>query len=84
MRSTALPRAPTLVRSPLVQNTGESPCHHTPPKRPFAELLELLSAKDMDAVADLWAENGTAEFPFAEGASPRRLTGREAVRDYLA
>ncbi|MEU0132684.1 nuclear transport factor 2 family protein [Streptomyces sp. NPDC006296] len=50
----------------------------------FRRLLELLLAKDMDAVADLWSEHGTAEFPFAAGASPRRLTGREAVRDYLA
>lgn len=50
----------------------------------FRRLLELLLAKDMDAVADLWAEDGTAEFPFAEGTSPRSLTGREAVRGYLA
>jgi uncharacterized protein len=38
----------------------------------------------MEAVAELWAEQGTAEFPFAEGESPRRLAGREAVRSYLA
>ncbi|MGW7620005.1 nuclear transport factor 2 family protein [Streptomyces antimycoticus] len=50
----------------------------------FRRLLELLLAKDMDAIADLWAENCTAEFPFAEGASPKRLTGREAVRGHLA
>lgn len=50
----------------------------------FRRLLELLLAKDMDAVADLWAEDGTAEFPFAEGTSPSRLTGREAARGYLA
>ncbi|CAL9406408.1 putative protein YesE [Streptomyces sp. enrichment culture] len=50
----------------------------------FRRLLELLLAKDMDAVADLWAEHGTAEFPFAEGDAPKRLTGREAVRAYLA
>ncbi|MEV2243200.1 nuclear transport factor 2 family protein [Streptomyces sp. NPDC049970] len=50
----------------------------------FHRLLKLLAAKDMDAVADLWAEFGTAEFPFAAGDSPRRLTGREAVREYLA
>jgi ketosteroid isomerase-like protein len=50
----------------------------------FRRLLELLLAKEMDAVADLWAEDGTAEFPFAVGASPRRLSGREAVREYLA
>ncbi|TQM36768.1 nuclear transport factor 2 family protein [Pseudonocardia cypriaca] len=50
----------------------------------FRLLLDLLLKKDMDAVADLWAEDGTAEFPFAEGTAPRRLAGREAVRDYLA
>ncbi|MFD2793865.1 nuclear transport factor 2 family protein [Promicromonospora vindobonensis] len=50
----------------------------------FRQLLELLLAKDMDAVADLWAEGGTAEFPFAVGTSPSRLNGREAVRGYLA
>lgn len=47
-------------------------------------LLDLVLAKDMDAVADLWAEDGTAEFPFAAGASPRRLVGREEIRGYLA
>ncbi|MCS7477747.1 nuclear transport factor 2 family protein [Umezawaea endophytica] len=54
------------------------------PEETFRRLLDLLLAKDMTAVADLWAENGTAEFPFAEGASPKRLDGREAVRAYLA
>jgi ketosteroid isomerase-like protein len=54
------------------------------PEETFRRLLDLLLAKDMDALADLWADDGTAAFPFAEGASPRRLDGREAVRDYLA
>jgi uncharacterized protein len=54
------------------------------PEETFRRLLDLLLAKDMDAVADLWAEHGTAEFPFAEEASPGRLEGREAVRGYLA
>ncbi|MET7320627.1 nuclear transport factor 2 family protein [Streptomyces sp. NPDC005549] len=47
-------------------------------------MLDLLLTKDMDGVAGLWAEHGTAEFPFAAGASPQRLAGREEVRDYLA
>ncbi|RSN54454.1 hypothetical protein DMH01_36570 [Amycolatopsis sp. WAC 04182] len=47
-------------------------------------LLVLMLAKDTGAVADLWAEDGTAEFPFAVGTSPRRLTGRKEIRDYLA
>ena len=54
------------------------------PEETFRQLLDLLLAKDMDAIADLWAEHGSAEFPFAEGASPGRLDGREAVRAYLA
>ncbi|ALG14718.1 hypothetical protein AOZ06_11560 [Kibdelosporangium phytohabitans] len=47
-------------------------------------MLDLLLAKDMDAVADLWAEHGVGEFPFAAGNSPKHLAGREEVRQYLA
>ncbi|ATE53002.1 MULTISPECIES: nuclear transport factor 2 family protein [Actinosynnema] len=54
------------------------------PELTFRRLLDLLLAKDMDAVADLWAVDGTAEFPFAEAGSPTRLEGREQVRAYLA
>ncbi|MFB7632534.1 nuclear transport factor 2 family protein [Streptomyces sp. NPDC056149] len=54
------------------------------PEETFRRLLDLLLAKDMDAVADLWAEDGTAAFPFAVGAAPRQLAGREAIRAYLA
>ncbi len=49
----------------------------------FRRLLDLLLVKDVDAVADLWAQDGTAEFPFAAGSSPRRLDGREEIRGYL-
>lgn len=54
------------------------------PEETMRRLLDLTLAKDMDAVADLWAEDGIAEFPFAAGDAPRRLVGREAVRGYLA
>jgi len=54
------------------------------PEETFRRLLELLPAKDMDAIADLWAEHGTAEFPFAVAASSRELVGREVIRGYLA
>ncbi|WP_461152590.1 nuclear transport factor 2 family protein [Saccharopolyspora tripterygii] len=47
-------------------------------------LLDLMLAGDTDAVAELWAEDGTAEFPFAAGDSPRELVGRDEVRRYLA
>ncbi|WP_262379362.1 nuclear transport factor 2 family protein [Nonomuraea sp. PA05] len=53
------------------------------PEETFRRLLDLLLAKDMDAIAELWAEHGTAEFPFAAGGSPRRLSGRAEVRGYL-
>lgn len=45
--------------------------------------LELLLAKDMSGFADLWATDGTMEFPFAPPGWPTRLDGREAVREYL-
>jgi uncharacterized protein len=54
------------------------------PEETFRRLLDLLLAKDMDAVADLWAKDGIAEFPFATEPSPRQLAGREVIRGYLA
>ena len=54
------------------------------PEEVFRGGLELLLAKDMDGFADLWAEGGTMEFPFAAPGSPGRLVGREEVRGYLA
>ncbi|SOD62786.1 hypothetical protein SAMN06297387_107160 [Streptomyces zhaozhouensis] len=47
-------------------------------------MIDLTLAKDMNAVADLWAPDGIAEFPFAAEGSPRVLRGREEVRAYLA
>jgi len=54
------------------------------PEGTFQRLLELLLAKDMDGVAELWAEDGVAEFPFATGGAPARVEGREGIRVYLA
>lgn len=54
------------------------------PESVFRRMIDLMLAKDMNAVADLWAHDGTAEFPFAVGSSPRVLCGREEVRAYLA
>jgi ketosteroid isomerase-like protein len=45
--------------------------------------LHLLLLHDMAAFADLWAENGVLEFPFAQPGAPQRLEGRAAVREYL-
>ncbi|BCL30965.1 hypothetical protein GCM10017557_58240 [Streptomyces aurantiacus] len=41
--------------------TSRTPDERTPDEI-FRRLLESLPAKDMDAVADLWAPEGTAEF----------------------
>lgn len=54
------------------------------PERIVRRLLDLLVAKDMTAIVELWAEDSTTEFPFAAGGAPRRLSGREELRDYLA
>jgi hypothetical protein len=51
-----------------------------------AEVLELrrrhLIARDFDAFADLFAEDGVIELPFAVGGLPTRLEGREAIREF--
>jgi len=47
------------------------------------EALGLLLAKDMAGFAGLWAVEGIMEFPFAPAGYPRRLEGRQAVREYL-
>ncbi|PSK98952.1 hypothetical protein CLV63_104176 [Murinocardiopsis flavida] len=54
------------------------------PDQILHRMLELLTAKDMDAIADLWAPHGTAAFPFAEAGAPTHLSGRETIRAYLA
>jgi ketosteroid isomerase-like protein len=54
------------------------------PEETFRRMTDLILAADMEAVAELWAPDGIAEFPFAAGSSPRRLHGREEVRAYLA
>ncbi|AQA15371.1 nuclear transport factor 2 family protein [Streptomyces malaysiensis] len=48
----------------------------------FERAKELLLGHDMRGFADLWAVDGTMEFPFAPPGRPR-LEGREAVREYL-
>lgn len=35
---------------------------HSTPEETFRRMIDLLLAKDMNAVADLWAPDGIAEF----------------------
>ncbi len=45
--------------------------------------LDLLLEHDMAGFAGLWAEDGVLEFPFAGPGYPKRVEGREAIREYL-
>lgn len=38
--------------------------------------------RDMAGFADLFAEDGVIELPFAAGELPARLAGREAIREF--
>jgi ketosteroid isomerase-like protein len=52
--------------------------------RDFVEhALELLLKHDMAGFAGLWAEDGVLEFPFAGPGYPKRVEGRDAIREYL-
>ncbi len=45
--------------------------------------LDLLSAKDMTAWNDLWAEDAVQEMPYSPAGFPRRIEGKAAlVRHY--
>ena len=45
--------------------------------------LDLLLTQDMSGFADLWAEDGVIEFPFAAPGYPERVVGREAIAEYM-
>jgi ketosteroid isomerase-like protein len=51
-----------------------------------AEVLELrrrhLIARDFESFANLFAEDGVIELPFAVNGLPARLEGRQAIRDF--
>ncbi|WP_285477920.1 nuclear transport factor 2 family protein [Amycolatopsis sp. NBRC 101858] len=45
--------------------------------------IDLLLKHDMAGFAGLWAPDGVLEFPFAGPGCPKRVEGRDAIRDYL-
>ncbi|MGW4531836.1 nuclear transport factor 2 family protein [Nocardia sp. NPDC004340] len=53
------------------------------PAAVFQRSLDAFLAKDMQAWADLCAEDVVVEFPFSPGDLPSRLDGREAIFEYL-
>jgi uncharacterized protein len=50
----------------------------------FEQAKRLSLAKDLDGFADLFAPDGVHELPFAPQGIPRRLEGRETLREYFA
>lgn len=55
----------------------------TSPADLFRHSLRLLLDKDIPAWVDLWAEDGTMEFPFAPDGWPKLLESREAIAAYM-
>jgi uncharacterized protein len=49
----------------------------------FDRAKRLALAKDLDGFADLFAPDGVHEAPFAPPGVPRRLQGRETLREYF-
>jgi ketosteroid isomerase-like protein len=49
----------------------------------FERAKQLALAKDLDGFADLFAPDGVHELPFAPPGIPRRLEGREVLREYF-
>jgi uncharacterized protein len=50
----------------------------------FEQAKRLTLAKDLDGFANLFAPDGVHELPFAPPGIPRRLEGRETLREYFA
>jgi uncharacterized protein len=54
----------------------------TTPRNLIARYHAAMLAKDANALADLYAEDGVHEFPLTSPFFPQRLIGREAVRKH--
>jgi ketosteroid isomerase-like protein len=54
------------------------------PTQVLEQRNRVILARDMQAFADLFAEDGVIEMPFTAGELPTRLAGREAIRAYSA
>ena len=53
------------------------------PERTFREGMELLKRNDFGEWADLFADDGVMEFPYAPDGAPSRVEGREAIAAYM-
>jgi ketosteroid isomerase-like protein len=57
--------------------------HDAGPREVFERLRQIVLTYDMEAQANLYAEDGVLEWPFAPPGMPRRVEGREAIRNLL-
>lgn len=48
------------------------------------EALEALTRLDVKPWPELFTEDGVQEFPYAPEGSPRRISGKEEIAEYLA
>ncbi|OLT25427.1 hypothetical protein BJF79_12625 [Actinomadura sp. CNU-125] len=55
----------------------------TDPHAVLEHAQRLFLAKDLDGFADMFAEDGVHELPFAPPGVPKHLRGRERIRQYL-
>lgn len=53
------------------------------PRETLARMLPLLRDGNLNSLADLYADDGVHELPFAPPSAPRRIEGREHIRDYF-
>lgn len=53
------------------------------PHEMLDRMLPLLRDGNLDALADLYADNGVHELPFTPPGAPRRIEGRERIRAYF-
>jgi len=60
-----------------------TPAGHRAPAELFRHSLDLLLDKKIPEWTDLWAPEGSMEFPFAPQGWPRRLDGKAAIGEYM-
>jgi ketosteroid isomerase-like protein len=51
--------------------------------RLFVSGYRALLKGDLEGFVDMWAEDGSLEFPYSPEGSPQRLDSKAAIREYL-
>lgn len=55
----------------------------TAPQEVFQRAIRLVQDRDLDSYVELFADDGTLEFPFAPPGAPQRMQGRVEIRRSL-